>query len=454
MQKYQIVSKFYARVFIFSLIVSVVIALIYHKLLLPNHKESFFAHFFGELHLISLMLLAIMIIFPLLYYAVKHKLNHGFRYALLHYITLKGIKRALLESGFYIAEDFAKYEVVILPKIKLRFDKDLRKGTMEIENHPKFNKSYESLNLSSALGSFIVEQHYLSDSENEYIYEISDSRIDRQEVFNSYEQFIEYCKLADVYELLIDRNSKITLHHILLVASTGSGKSYLIYSWILQILQKLKSVRYYLYFNDPKTSGLYIIGNIISPKTTATEMTDIIENLKKFNDKMQQRKIELLDRLAEELDADYRTFGLEPHIFIIEEFSVFQSYVTTLPKSERDMVNNLIANCVRIGRQLGFFLWVIMQKSDASTISTEVRDNLICKIVLGMAEATTYQTTFGANANIPRKKYKPGCGVYTYSGITRQPKRCFVPTMNFDILEAFKSGERLNSLKITSKNKQ
>jgi len=453
LQKHQIAIKFYFRVFIFSFMVTVVTALIY-KLLLPNHKESFFAHLFGELHLISIIILTIMIIFPLIYYTVMHKLNRGFRYAKLHYKTLKAIKKALLESGYYIEGYFAKHEVATLPKIKLRFDKDLRKGIMEIENHPKFNRNYETLNLSSALGSFTVEVHYLSDSENEYVYEISDSRIERQEVFNSYEQFIEYCKLADVYELLIDRNSKITLHHILLVASTGSGKSYLIYSWILQILQKAKSVHYRLYINDPKTSGLYIIGNIISPNTTAIEMTDIIENLKKFNDKMQQRKIELHDRLAEKLDADYRTFGLEPHIFIIEEFSVLQSYVSTLPKSEKDFINNLIANCVRIGRQLGCFLWVIMQKSDATTITTEVRDNLICKIVLGMAEPTTYLTTFGANANIPRKKYKPGCGVFTYSGITREPKRCFVPTMNFDILEAFKNAKRPNSFKITSKNEQ
>ena len=79
-----------------------------------------------------------------------------------------------------------------------------------------------------------------------------------------------------------------------------------------------------------------------------------------------------------------------------------------------------------------------MQKSDATLISTALRDNLPLKIVLGNAEPTTYETTFGKSVNIPPLNYLQGDGVFTEPKLASTPKLVQFPTLNFDILEAVK----------------
>ena len=90
-----------------------------------------------------------------------------------------------------------------------------------------------------------------------------------------------------------------------------------------------------------------------------------------------------------------------------------------------------------MGAQLGFFIIIVMQKSDATTINTMIRDNLTCKVVMGNAEDTTYITAFGNGVEIPKHEFKVGEGVFTNSGYVNSPKLLTVPTLDFDILGAF-----------------
>ena len=151
---------------------------------------------------------------------------------------------------------------------------------------------------------------------------------------------------------------------------------------------------------------------------------------------MIQRKYELREKLNEKLDADYRHWQLAPHVLIFDEFAGFQRVVATLDKATRDKVSMYLRNIVLQGRQLGFFIWLIMQKSGADDIPTAVRDNLPWKVVLGTASSTTYITAFEESADLPNRKFGPGQGLYTYQGLTRGPKIMSFPTLNFDILDA------------------
>lgn len=361
-------------------------------------------------------------------------MNRGPRYALIHALTLYRLKRALLDvNAKYGVELYSGTEkVVVLPQIKIDLDHDCLCGKIRIRNHIKYN--LENVNLSSALGRYIVETQYLSDDENWWIFEIEDSQTDRRLVFNSYKDFQKYCQTQDDYSLFVDKKLTVPIASLLLVGSTGTGKTYSAYSLVLQFLNwKIKPT---LYFADPKNSSLCVMGKKISPERTAGTIDEIIEQLEAFHVEMEKRKAALQEKLEERLDADFRDWQMPAYIFIFDEYAAFQSAVNTLDKRVRDRISRLMRDIVLEGRQLGFFVWILMQKSDSTDIPTAIRDNLIFKVVLGSATNTTYMTAFEHAADLPKRKYGPGQGLYFYQGLTQKPKITSFPTLRFDILAA------------------
>lgn len=367
----------------------------------------------------------------LLVWSIQHELYKGVRYALRHMALVRDIDQAVLEAGtgYSISID-DKY--VDLPTVKVELTKNLTEGVIRIRNHIKYDGKLETVNLSSALRQYIVTSNYLSPDENWYVYEFMDSTIDNQLVFQTYQEFTEYARKYDNYTLFMDKKNSVPLSSLLLVGATGSGKTYALYSLIYQMVNWL--VKPVLCFADPKNSSLCVLGKRIAPQWTAGTPEEIIKHLEDFNQLMMERKEELQAKLEEKLDADYRHWGMPAYIYIFDEFAAFQSVVATMDKKVRDKVSMLLRNIVLQGRQLGFFLWVVMQKSDSTDIPTAIRDNLIWKVVLGSATNTTYLTCFEHAADLPERKFGLGQGLYSYQGLTLKPQITSFPTLNFDIL--------------------
>ena len=241
-----------------------------------------------------------------------------------------------------------------------------------------------------------------------------------------------------MYQLAVDITTTIPISSSLICGSTGSGKSYAVYGLILQLLSKTfpNGESAHLYFADPKMSGLFTLGRTIAPEQTGCTIREIDALTESFYSAMMERREFMLDKLAEKgIDCDYTDFGLPPYILILEEYSSFASLLTTADKGTRDRVNALIKNFVQMGRQLGFFMWIIMQKSDATTLPTDVRTNLPFKVVLGNATDTTYLTAFElSEKEIPKQRFDTGEGLYSINGSPLRP--CTFPELDFDILEA------------------
>lgn len=367
---------------------------------------------------------------------ISNKIYKGLRYAFLHAKIKRKIRKSLKNAGYYIEQNFRGERVAVLPKIRIDFSKDFLIGTIAIENHIKFDKKLEAVDISSALGKYIVTQQYISDNANSYVYEFEDASIDRQLIFNSYQELVAYTHEVGDYKLFMDSKNIVPISSLLLVGATGSGKSYSTYSLILTMLNW--EIKPNIMFADPKNSSLVVLGNHITTENTAGTVEDIIVLLERFHDQMQERKLEIQDKLNEKLDADYRYWSMPAIVFIFDEFASFQSVINTMDKKTRDKVAMLLRNIVLQGRQLGCFLWILMQKSDVTDLPTSIRDNLIWKVVLGNATSTTYITTFEKSADLPIRKFRCGQGVYSYQGLTRQPQITSFPTLNFDILESVK----------------
>lgn len=384
----------------------------------------------GTLFILS----AVFIIIGIVKWGVKHHLNEGLRYARLHSKTTRQINEALLDANFYLSRNYLWQDIAELPKITLSFTPDLRSGKLVVENSPKFDKKFEDIRFSSALGDFIVDYSYVQDNQNAYVFELIDSSVSKQLTFDSISDFKDCSKQRSDYQLFIDDDLVLPLHHYLLVGQTGSGKTYAAYGLILQALTK--SVRYHLYLADPKGSSLATLGNSVSRKTTATKIEDIITLLTDFVNHLNARKAQMSELLKKKLDCDYRDFDLEPHVFIFDEFAAFETVIQTMPKSKRDEVASLLSQIVLQGRQLGFFIWIIMQQASSNQLPTYIRENIPFKVILGEAEKQTVVTTFGPGAEIPNQRLSIGEGFYTFPGVANTPRKCAFSKLDFDILAA------------------
>lgn len=348
------------------------------------------------------------------------------------------LRKHLLDVGIYTTKKLGAVKWAKIPWISVDFAPDFKSGTLWIENSIKFNEKLNSIDISPSMGRYVVEQVYLTDDANHYRFDFYDSSLERRLVFDSFEAFKAHSDLMGKYELFIDSYTSLPITHQLIVGQTGSGKSYALHGYLLQM--RLKPIPYHLYFADPKASSIALLGERLSLETTAYDFDKIVALLEIFISHMQERQQQMKRLLSQKIDGDYRDFGLSPHIFVFDEFADFSMLLQSKDKKIRDHVNSLISSIVLKGRQCGFFLWIVMQQAGSNNIPTFIRDNLPWKVVLGNAEDQTYVTAFGAGADIPLRKMEVGDGVFTYPAVANKPRLCEFPTLGFDILKALEAG--------------
>lgn len=391
------------------------------------------AHVCARLGLLCFLLVSILLAGGAVWWAVAHHLRRGVKYALRHWQLSRSIARALLEAGYGIPVGEQYYR---LPRVKIHFsDKGLTCGLVKIQNHIKTDSSLAAVNLSSALGMYVVDAQYISDDNNYYCYEISDSRIDRQLQFDSYAALADYArKHTDKYgpyTLFCDaRNEGIKIRSLLLVGITGSGKSYALMGLIAQL--RNWPIAPIVYYADPKGSDIAVLGGAVAPDRTSDDIDGIIDLLRAFYGEMLVRKAEMKDRLSDRLGVDFTEWQLPAYIFIMDEYAAFQASISR-DKKRREEVEEILRNVILMGRQLGFFAWICMQKSDSSDIPTAIRDNLPLKVCLGNTPSTTLITIFGRSADLPSRHWGKGQGLIFCDGITAAPRPVSFPTLNFDI---------------------
>lgn len=391
---------------------------------------------------ITALICSIANIVPLVFFAeiwaFSNHIDRGVKYAWKHYKLILGLRKHLLDAGIYTTKKLGALKWAKIPWITADFAPDFKSGTVWIENSIKFNEKLNSIDISPSMGRYVVEQVYLCDDTNHYRFDFYDSSLERRLVFDSFEAFKTHSDLMGKYELFIDSYTHLTLTHQLIAGQTGSGKSYALHGYLLQML--LKPVPYHLYFADLKASSISLLGERVSPETTAEDFDGVVALLEAFVSQMQERQRQMKIRLSQKIDGDYRDFEFSPHILIFDEFADFSLLLQSKDKKLRDHVNSLISSIVLKGRQSGFFLWIVMQQAGSNNIPTFIRDNLPWKVVLGNAEDQTYVTAFGAGADIPLRKMEAGDGVFTYPAVANKPRLCEFPTLGFDILDALGAG--------------
>ena len=89
-------------------------------------------------------------------------------------------------------------------------------------------------------------------------------------------------------------------------------------------------------------------------------------------------------------------------------------------KPNRDKVMSVLTRIVLMGRQLGVFLFIAQQQTNAKNLPTELRENIPLKIILGKSGKETYVTALGLQPDAVKRKFKAGEGVLVYPNISTE----------------------------------
>lgn len=191
--------------------------------------------------------------------------------------------------------------------------------------------------------------------------------------YERYREHLEGLKLPILSG--IDSNKNIIVYdmvknpHLLIAGETGSGKSTQLRSVLSTLIQALPPNRLELFLCDLKRSEFHLFRHIEHVKGlfhSAREMMPMLQYLKK---EMQSRG-DLLDFNEVSHIDDLQ----EPHPYIvlcIDEVALLQD--------EKDLMK-LIEEISAIGRALGVFLILSMQRPDAQVLNGKLKNNLTVRM--------------------------------------------------------------------------
>lgn len=107
------------------------------------------------------------------------------------------------------------------------------------------------------------------------------------------------------------------------------------------------------------------------------------------------------------------------HLLIMEEYPSLVTYLTMMDKANKTKKSNdvmgAVAEILMMGRSMRFGIWVIMQRADSAFFNNGARDNFMVYIGLGNLSAVQLQMLFGGE-EIPNKRFSPGHGIVLADG--------------------------------------
>ena len=346
-------------------------------------------------------------------FCLTHKLFvYGLNYCLKHNRLMRTIENELVRCEVYKKKDC---NGIITPlEILMNLDGNLC-GRIFIADLPKFHSKLESLEFSSLLPDYLViENKYLTDNRNYWVLEVRNFDLKPLNI-ESVDDLINLAK-QEPYKIAISDYLSVPVHHGILIGQTGSGKSYS----LIYIIMSLFCKQAELYVADPKQTDIAVLSEeLLSDERYASEPDKIIELIRRFGTVLKERQNILQNHLhsSDEIARSYQDFGLRPVCLIIDEFSAF---ILSLSKQDRDSVMSVLLSVVLKGRQVGCFLVLAQQQSNAKNLPTELKENMPLKIILGNSGRETYITALGIIPEASKRKFEVGQGLLVYPGISTE----------------------------------
>ncbi|EUJ48685.1 FtsK/SpoIIIE domain-containing protein [Listeria fleischmannii] len=223
------------------------------------------------------------------------------------------------------------------------------------------------------------------------------------------------------------------LPHMLVTGGTGAGKSYFILA-VLKGLLNGTCKEEDVYICDPKNSDLADLEAIFTH--VKSKKDGIAMLVRQFKEAMMERTDSMKTLGNYEMGSNYRSLGLQPQFLIFDEFVAYMETLSDF--KERENVLSNIKQIVMLGRQVGYFLVLGMQRPDAKYLADGIRDQFHFRVALGKNSSMGYSMMFGEVDKKFTYKPKKGFGyVDAGKGVISEFYSPFI-SKGFDFMEEFK----------------
>jgi len=187
--------------------------------------------------------------------------------------------------------------------------------------------------------------------------------------------------------------------HLLIAGETGSGKSVMLRSIITSTLLYMRE-RVDLYLADMKRSEFHVFRNVEGVKAVMTKKQDLHKCLV-FIKKELERRGDLLDaHEVEHIDEYNKLKGktLEKYILLaIDEVALL--------KKDRELMD-IVEEISCIGRALGVFLVLSMQRPDSKVLEGQLKNNLTVRYAFRHSDKINSDITLGRSSDADASKIK------------------------------------------------
>lgn len=297
---------------------------------------------------------------------------------------------------------------ILIPfvNVYITYENHRFKGKVEIELTHTFTQMLSDdlfvNQLNSALQNVAeglrAKSHEFNKTGNSVIFELEDTAIDDQIEISSVNNLINVGGGGVVLDASheFDWNK---IHHGIVSGVTGAGKSTLIEYMIANAMLN----DYEIVIIDPKQSDLSLIKNSRKVKV-AWECEDIMQLLE--------------DTLAEmkEVQRSYHQNPegkLKQHLIVIDELAALKVMVN---KEQQKRLDEIMKQIALLGRQLKFHLLLGMQQANANNVSTEIREQMGLRVLLGNSTEAARKFLFPDDDIQVESENKLGQGILSING--------------------------------------
>ena len=190
-----------------------------------------------------------------------------------------------------------------------------------------------------------------------------------------------------------------TFYNVLISGNVGTGKSYTMFAIIGQLLQVTK----FVYIIDPKRSDLAGLKHVPELKNNVFSVaSEINQAVIDFYTKMMARaeKIEAI-KISGQVGT-YKDFGFAPYFLVFDEFGAYYEMNDRLAyddptKASYETAMSNLREIAMLGRELGFYILIGMQRPDAGSLPMAVRNQLNMRINMGVPTPEIEKMVFPDN---------------------------------------------------------
>lgn len=238
---------------------------------------------------------------------------------------------------------------------------------------------------------------------------------------------------VSAYEMELMKNLQWNIAktpHALIIGGTGGGKTYFLFTILINLLKMGAKVSIY----DMKRSALASLNDTLPG--VFIEGNKIIQNMRETYEGMIKRFDSMRARKDYQAGKDFTYYKLRPVVLIIDEFVALQQ--SFIKKEDKEKFNYYLRQIVLMGREAGYFLILTTQRPDASFMPGDVRDQLGLRLALGTLSKDGYQMAFGrVDKTFLNFEDEKGRGYVFLDGVTTEVRSFYSPYVpeNYDFRE-------------------